>query len=133
MPPPPDAPPASVRIDKWLWAARCFKTRSQATAACDGGHVHVNDQTARPSRPVRVGDTVEALTPGGKRVLLVRALAERRGPAAVAASLFEDRTPPEPVSDLPLHVRRALEPTRERGAGRPTKRDRRALGRLKEW
>ena len=129
---PPGAPPGPppslepVRVDKWLWAARCFKTRTAASEACDGGHVKVNGTTARAAQKVRPGDEVEALSPAGRRVLRVRGTAERRGSPAVAASLFDDlkpivREPRDPFFEV------------ERGAGRPSKRDRRAIDRLKGW
>ncbi len=115
---------APVRIDKWLWAARCFKTRSQATAACTGGHISLNGGLARPAAKVKVGDRVEGRTPGGLRVLQVLALADRRGPAAFARGLFLDQSPPPPPRVGPAFAR-------DRGAGRPTKADRRALDRLR--
>jgi len=119
--------PHSVRIDKWLWAARVFKTRSLAGDACDGGKVDVNDQAAKPARPVRVGDVIEVTLPHGRRrVLKVVAVDDRRGPAAVAARLFEDRSPPEPP-----RTRHAPPPFRPSGAGRPSKRERRELDRLR--
>lgn len=113
-----------VRIDKWLWAARMFKTRSAAQAACDGGHVQVNDATAKPARVVKPGDQVRVLTPGGRRLLEVVGLAEVRGPAAVAQALYLDHTPPPPPEEPRVF--------RERGLGRPTKRDRRQLDRLRD-
>ena len=121
---PPPLLTAPVRIDKWLWAARCFKTRSQATAACTGGHVSLNGAVARPAAKVKVGDRVEGRTPGGLRVLAVLGLADRRGPAAFARTLFADHSPPPPPRVGPAFAR-------DRGAGRPTKADRRALDRLR--
>ena len=116
----------SIRIDKWLWAARYFKSRSAAATACDGGKVDVNGQRARPARLVRPGDLVEVTLPGGRRIARIRALAERRGSAAVAALLLEDLTPPAPPREA--RVRAPL--YRAPGLGRPTKRDRRQLQRL---
>lgn len=116
---------SSVRLDRWLWAARMYKARSLAAEACVAGHVKVNDASAKPARPVRVGDLVEALTPGGPKVLAVLALAEKRGPAAVARALYEDRTPPPLPTPAPVVVR-------DRGAGRPSKRERRQIDRLRE-
>ena len=118
----------SVRIDKWLWAARFFKTRSLATAACDGGKVDLNDQGAKPAKPVRPGDTVRITTPVGRRVARVLALAEQRGSPAVARALYEDLTPPEPP-----RVYQARPGRRAPGAGRPTKRERRDFDRLRGW
>src|SRR5690606_38735743 len=85
---PPGA--AEVRLDKWLWAARCFKTRSAASDACAAGHVKVNGASAKAARPVRSGDRIEAVTPGGPRILEVAALSDRRGPATVARTLYVD-------------------------------------------
>jgi ribosome-associated heat shock protein Hsp15 len=121
----------SVRVDKWLWAARCFKTRSQATEACVTGHVRVNDEPAKAAKLVRVGDTVTARTPGGERILKVAALDDKRGPAEVAQALYEDLTPP-PEPKLPWQLFEAPAERREAGAGRPTKRDRRLIDHLKE-
>ena len=115
----------STRVDKWLWAARCHKTRTQATSACDAGHIEVNGMTAKPSRQVRPGDIVKVSLPERSLLYRVVAIGERRGPASEARTLFEDLTPPEPVRPCPpVH--------RDRGAGRPTKRDRRLIQRLLE-
>ncbi|MBI4255792.1 MAG: RNA-binding S4 domain-containing protein [Candidatus Rokubacteria bacterium] len=121
--------PDSLRVDKWLWAARVFKTRSLAQAACDGGKVDVNDQAAKPSKAVRPGDRLRiTLRLGRRRILNVVALDERRGPAAAARALYEDLTPPEPP-----RTRAAPPPYRPPGAGRPTKRERRDIQRLRGW
>ena len=123
-----------VRIDKWLWATRMFKTRSMASDACTGGHVTLNGETAKPSKSVVVGDNVEALTPGGPRVLEVAGLAEKRGPAKLAVTLYVDHTPPPPPTG---HM--PGDPTFDRGSrkgrkgARPTKRDRRRFGSTDKW
>jgi len=76
----------SIRVDKWLWAARVFKTRSLASTACDGGKVDVNDEAAKPARKVRAGDLVRVSLPRGRRrILKVTALGDRRGSAEAAA------------------------------------------------
>jgi ribosome-associated heat shock protein Hsp15 len=116
----------AVRVDKWLWAARFFKTRSLATRACAGGKVDVNDEAAKPARVLRPGDLVKLTVPGGRRVARVLGLSDRRGPAAQARALYEDLTPPAPP-----HVRQAGLPWRPPGAGRPTKRERRQTERLR--
>jgi ribosome-associated heat shock protein Hsp15 len=117
----------SLRVDKWLWAARVFKTRSLAAAACDGGKVDVNDEAAKPARRVRAGDLVRVTLPRGRRrILKVAAVDDRRGSAEIAKALFEDLTPPEPP-----RLRQARPPWREPGAGRPTKRQRRDIQRLR--
>lgn len=114
----------SVRIDKWIWAARMFKTRSMATKACAAGHVQVNAETAKASIKVKIGDAVEVLTPARLRILEVVALDDKRGPASVAQGLYNDHTPPEPTKEDPPVFR-------ERGAGRPSKRQRRSLQKLR--
>ena len=119
----------SVRLDKWLWAARVFKSRSLAADACDGGKVDVNDQAAKPARSLRPGDVVRVTLPQGRRrILKVAALGERRGSAAIARTLYDDLTPPEPP-----RPRWTAPPLRAPGAGRPTKRERRALDRLRDY
>jgi ribosome-associated heat shock protein Hsp15 len=119
----------SVRLDRWLWAARVFKTRGLAAAACDGGKVDVNAQAAKPAKPLRPGDVVRVtLAQGRHRTLKVARLDDRRGSATVARALFEDLTPPEPP-----RTRLAPPPRREAGAGRPTKRERREIDRLRSW
>jgi ribosome-associated heat shock protein Hsp15 len=121
-----DADAISLRIDKWLWAARFFKTRGLAAGACTGGKVDVNDEAAKPAKSVRTGDTIKITLPHGRRrIVKVRALDDRRGPASVAQALYEDLTPPEPP-----RARQAPPPYRPPGAGRPTKRERRQLNRL---
>jgi len=123
-----DSPAAALRIDKWLWAARFFKTRSLSTGACAGGKVDVNEEAAKPARLVRVGDLVKVTLPQGRRRLVkVLSLDDRRGGATTARALYEDLTPPEPP-----RARHAPPPYREPGAGRPTKRERREVDRLME-
>jgi ribosome-associated heat shock protein Hsp15 len=121
--PPPAA--ASVRLDRWLWAARFFKSRSLAAAACVGGKVDVNEQAAKPARALRVGDLLHVTRGERRHVARVRALGERRGSAADAALLYEDLTPPAPPRAV-----RPMTAYRPPGAGRPTKRERRLLDRL---
>ena len=117
----------SIRVDKWLWAARVFKTRSLASTACDGGKVDINAEAAKPARRVRAGDRIEVSLPRGRRrILKVVGIGERRGSAEAARKLFEDLTPPEPPRS-----RQAPPPFREPGAGRPTKRERREIDRLR--
>jgi ribosome-associated heat shock protein Hsp15 len=117
----------AMRIDRWLWAARFFKSRSLAAAACSGGKVDVNHEAAKPARLVRPGDLVAVTVgPGRRRIARVVGLTERRGPAGEARLLYEDLTPPEPPRP-PM----APGPYREPGAGRPTKRERRRLDRLR--
>jgi ribosome-associated heat shock protein Hsp15 len=113
-----------TRIDRWLTATRIFKSRNLAQTACDAGHVRVNDVQVRPSHLVKIGDEVHAFAARGTVVLLVKGLAEKRLSAALARLLYEDHSPPPPPKEERIAVR-------ERGAGRPTKADRRALSRLR--
>lgn len=115
-----------LRLDKWLWAARFFKSRTLATAACDGGKVDINDQAAKPSRAVRPGDLLRITLPRAKKIVRVAALTDRRGPGAQAKLLYEDLTPPP----LPREARVPPPAMRPPGAGRPTKRERRQIDRL---
>jgi len=112
-------------VDVWLWAVRLYKTRSAATAACRGGHVQVNRAAAKASTPVKVGDRVEAFVER-PRILEVATVISKRVGAAVAATCLIDHSPPVPVvrRQPPVFVR-------ERGSGRPTKRERRELDRLR--
>lgn len=116
---------AAVRVDRWLWSVRVTKSRSAATEACGGGHVKVNGTTAKPATPVRPGDEVVAQLGRRRRVLEVVRCIDKRVGAPVAATCFVDRTPaPPPGAVGPLAVR-------DRSAGRPTKRDRRQIDRLR--
>lgn len=115
-----------VRIDKWLWAARFFKSRSLAAAACAGGKVDVSGNSAKPAKLVRPGDLLRITLPLGKKLIKVLALSDRRGPALRAQLLYEDLTPPPPPEPIPTPP--AV--YRPRGAGRPTKRERRLIERL---
>lgn len=117
----------SVRADVWVWSVRIYRSRSLASAACKAGHVSVNGSKVKPSQSVKVGDEVEALTPGGTRVYLVKGLLSKRVGAAVAATAYDDQSPPP----LPKEERPAVVAARDRGAGRPTKRDRRRLEALR--
>jgi ribosome-associated heat shock protein Hsp15 len=116
----------AIRLDLWLVAARLYKTRGLAQAACTGGRVKVNDQSSKPSHLVKGGDEVRAETPAGLRVLIVKYLADKRLSAPLARELYDDRSPPRPPRDVQPDIA-----VRERGAGRPTKADRRALQRLR--
>ncbi len=119
---------ADIRIDKWLWAARVFKTRAQATEACRAGHVKLDGVPVKPGRPVRAGETYVVHTPALTRTLRVAGVAERRVSARLVPTLLEDLTPPE---ELERVRRSAVEQVlaRPKGAGRPTKRERRQIDR----
>lgn len=120
-----------VRLDKWLQVARVFKSRTQATHACDLGRVKVNGQAAKPHRSLVVGDRVEVGKGDWERILVVRELHDKPLPKAEAARLFEDLTPPRPeLTPLERLLKRPPE-LRDRGTGRPTKRDRRKIEELR--
>ncbi|MFD1720767.1 RNA-binding S4 domain-containing protein [Amnibacterium endophyticum] len=117
----------SARVDVWLWAVRVYRTRSLATAACRAGHVSVNGATVKPSHSVRIGDEVRARL-AHEKVYGVLALPLKRGGAPDAAKAVEDRTPPPPPrEETPAQVLRDL------AAGRPTKKDRRDITRLRGY
>jgi ribosome-associated heat shock protein Hsp15 len=117
----------SARVDQWLWSVRMTKTRSDAAAACRGGHVKVNGKAAKPASPLKVGDRVEAYLHDRERVLdVVRVIVKRVG-ATVAVECYVDHSPPPPEREEVGGV--VFQ--RERGAGRPTKRDRRQLDHLR--
>jgi ribosome-associated heat shock protein Hsp15 len=116
----------SVRVDAWLWAVRVYKTRSAATSGCRAGHVRVGGDRVKAAQAIRVGDEVRVRIAGFDRILTVSKLITKRVAASVAAECFIDLTPPPPPRTAIASV-----PLRDRGAGRPTKRDRRELERLR--
>ena len=125
-------PGTGVRIDRWLWAARFFKTRSLAKTAIEGGKVHVDGQRIKPAKEVRVGQTLTVRRGQQQLTVVVTALSEQRGPAKVAQELYSE-------TDDTIETREALSPRRrmERAglqvpANRPSKKDRRDLRRLKD-
>jgi ribosome-associated heat shock protein Hsp15 len=118
-----------VRLDRWLWAARFFKTRALAAEACDGGKVEVNGHTAKPHKLVRVNALLSFNHPSGPKELKILALSDRRGPAAEARLLYEDHSPPPPPREARPFF--APPPLRAPGMGRPTKRERRETERLR--
>jgi ribosome-associated heat shock protein Hsp15 len=121
----------SVRIDKWLWAARFFKTRSAATEAVDGGRVHVNGERVKPSKEVRLADVIEVRIAEIRQTVVVKAVADKRGPARVAATLYE-----ETADSVEARERFAAERRLSRTPGadlgpRPTKQARRRIDALR--
>lgn len=121
---------AEVRLDRWLWAARFFKTRALATQAVDGGKVHLNGQRTKPSKRLRPGDRIEIRKGPHRFVIQVKELSDRRGPASEAAALF-DELPESQEARRVLADRRRTPPPTYMEKGRPTKRDRRALDRIR--
>lgn len=115
-----------VRIDKFLWAIRVFKTRSEATDACKGGKIRVNGADTKPSKPVRAGDTIVARKGAVTYTYKVLQLVDKRQGARVVPNYAENLTPPEEIAKLRAPVETFFL-KRDRGAGRPTKKDRRQM------
>ena len=127
-------PPSTVRLDKWLWAARFYKTRSLATQEIDKGRIQVNGQVAKPSRDLKPGDLVEIRQGPVLRAIEVRGVSNARGPAPVAQALYEET--PESVArreEAARQRRETPEPALAIEQGRPTKRDRRQLADWDRW
>ncbi|MEU6060807.1 RNA-binding S4 domain-containing protein [Streptomyces sp. NPDC047097] len=116
----------SVRVDSWIWAVRLTKTRSQAATACRAGHVKVNGERAKPAQHIGPGDEVRLFHAGRERIVQVKAVLAKRVGAPAAAEAYTDNSPPPPPRE---HT--ALAGVRDRGAGRPTKRERRELDQLR--
>jgi ribosome-associated heat shock protein Hsp15 len=120
-----------VRVDRWLWAARFFKTRGGATDAVLGGHVHVNGTRVKPAKDVRPGDRLEITIGGVRRDVVVVAVAEKRGPASVAATLYDETAESVERRERLAAERRLSRPLGADLGARPTKRDRRRLDALR--
>ncbi|MDN8579020.1 RNA-binding S4 domain-containing protein [Corynebacterium bovis] len=118
--------PAVTRIDAWTWAVRLFRTRSQAAEACRAGHVKINGASVKPAQPVVVGDRVRVWVNHREYDVEVTRLIARRVGAPVARGCYIDHSPPPPPKEVLATV-----PRRDRGAGRPTKRERRQLDALR--
>ncbi|MEU1624739.1 RNA-binding S4 domain-containing protein [Streptomyces sp. NPDC020096] len=116
----------TVRVDSWIWSVRLTKTRSLAASACRGGHVRVNGERVKPAHPVRLGDEVRLHHAGRERIVVVARVVRKRVGAPVAAECFIDNSPPPPPREDVAAVAQ-----RDRGTGRPTKRHRRDLERLR--
>jgi ribosome-associated heat shock protein Hsp15 len=120
-----------VRIDKWLWAARFFKTRSMAAHACELGRVASNGQPAKPAREVKTGDMLRVKTEGGDFEIEVLGLSEMRGPAAVAQKLYRETDASREARAMLAEARRSSPQFDFEHEGRPSKRDRRVIDRLR--
>jgi ribosome-associated heat shock protein Hsp15 len=125
----PDSP--HTRLDKWLWAARFYKTRSLASEAIAGGKVQVNGDRAKRARPLRIGDEIRVRLGTYEFHVVVRALSDRRGPAAEAAKLYEERAESRAAREAMALQLKTLHAAFVPDRGRPTKRDRREIDRLK--
>ncbi len=115
----------TVRVDTWIWSVRLTKTRSQAAAACRAGHVRVGGERVKPAHTLRAGDQVRIFHAGRERIVVVSKIVRKRVGPPVAVECYVDNSPPPPPREFVAPVA-----VRERGAGRPTKRDRRELERL---
>jgi ribosome-associated heat shock protein Hsp15 len=123
-----------MRIDKWLWAARLYKTRALAAAAVSGAQVEVNGQPAKPSRELKPGDRLRLRRGSEECVLVVMALSAQRGPAVVAQALYAETPDSLAARQRAAEARRlAPEPAHSIEQGRPTKRDRRQLAQWQRW
>ena len=120
-----------VRMDKWLWAARFFKTRSLAARACELGRIEANGQGAKPAREVRAGELLKVKNDSGEFQVEVLALSEMRGPAAVARTLYRETDASRELRLKLAEERKAMPHFEGFREGRPTKRDRREIGRLR--
>ena len=120
-----------VRIDKWLWAARFFKTRSLAARACELGRIQSNSQPAKPAREVRIGDRLQVKNDSGEFELKVLALSEMRGPASVAQTLYRETDASRELRAKLAEQRRATPPVEWERVGKPSKRDRREMNRVR--
>jgi len=115
----------TARVDSWTWSVRLFKTRSAAATACRAGHVRVNGTSVKAAHPVKIGDEVRVRVSGVERIVEVAKIVTKRVGAPIAAECIIDRSPPPPPKELLASI-----PQRDRGAGRPTKRDRREIEKL---
>ncbi|MEV7419247.1 RNA-binding S4 domain-containing protein [Streptomyces sp. NPDC089919] len=118
-------PGGTARVDAWIWSVRLTKTRSAAATACRAGHVRVNGERAKPAQSVKSGDEVRLFHDGRERIVIVQRVLSKRVGAPVAAECLIDKSPPPPT-----RTEQAATGLRDRGTGRPTKRERRDL---EEW
>jgi ribosome-associated heat shock protein Hsp15 len=121
-----------IRIDKYLWAIRMYKTRNQAAEACRGGKVLVGDQAVKPSREVKIGNIITIRTDQLTKTIKVTGLIENRVSAKLAAENYDDQTPKEEYERLKT-IRETNFEIRERGIGRPSKKERRLIEKLKKY
>ena len=121
----------NTRIDKWLWAVRIFKTRAMATDACSGGKVKINEATVKASRKIITGDLIQVRKGVVKHLYCVLKIAEKRMGAKLISEFLEDLTPDEELAKLKSAQKQPIH-TREKGQGRPTKKERRIMDKLKQ-
>ena len=126
-------PATAVRLDKWLWAARFFKTRALAVEAIEGGKVELNGEKPKRAKTVKPGDRLRLRLGPYEHLLTVREVSERRGPAAVAVGLYEEDPEGKARRELLREQHRLAPPAFDFGEGKPSKKQRRDLHRLKGW
>lgn len=124
-----DTHPGRLRLDKWLWAARFFKTRALAADAIDTGRIDVNDERAKRSRTVQAGDTIRIRRPPFEQVVVVTGVSDQRGPAAVGAGLYRETEASQRAREALAAQLRAMGPPAFRDKGRPSKKERRDIDR----
>ncbi len=122
-----------VRMDKWLWAARFFKTRSLAAHACELGRIDSNGNTAKAAREVKMGDRLRVKNDSGEFLVEVMGLSEMRGPAAVAQTLYQETEESKVARAKAVEERKAMPSFERMRDGKPSKRDRREIGKLRGW
>lgn len=122
----------SARLDKWLWTVRLFKTRSQATEACKGGKVKMSGVNAKPSKEIKVGDQIDIVLNGIRKSVQVKQIVKNRVGAKLVSEIMEDLTPVEEYEKLEM-ARKINYERRQKGLGRPSKKDRRNIDRLKNF
>ena len=121
----------NTRIDKWLWAVRIFKTRAMATEACSGGKVKINETAVKASRKIITGDLIQVRKGVVKHLYCVLKIAEKRMGAKLVLNFLDDITPEEELAKLKSSQKQSIQ-TREKGQGRPTKRERRNMDKYRE-
>ena len=121
----------NTRIDKWLWAVRIFKTQAMATEACAGGKVKINDTAVKASRKIQAGDVIQVRKGVAKHLYCVLKIAEKRMGAKLVPNFLDDITPDEELAKLKSSQKQSIQ-IREKGQGRPTKRERRMMDQLRE-
>ena len=122
----------TIRIDKWLWAVRLFKTRTQASDACRGGKIKIDGQNVKPSRDIKVGEEIEVQMGIVRKKVAVKAILKNRVGAKLVENYMEDLTPTEEYEKLDMLKQLNYE-KRDRGTGRPTKKNRRDISKLKDY
>jgi len=121
---------SKVRVDKWLWSVRAYKSRTLATDACNAGKVKINGKSVKASRLIDLNEEVHFQRAGNRKIYKVTALLEKRVSASLAATAYEDLSPPE-IKNEKMGSAFVSYPSREKGAGRPTKKDRRGMNKFK--